>query len=607
MLLTVGMIVKNEEKYLERCLTALRPILENVDSELIVADTGSTDRTVQIARQFTDNVFFFEWVNDFAAARNATLEKARGQWFMFVDADEIFTSCNEIISFFNSGEYRKYNSASYIIRNLPKEGRGAPVDFTAPRLTRILPCTRFIHPVHECYNTYGEPVKALYDIAEHYGYTAENAEDKFKRNSILLLKRLRDEEPSAMLYQQLYDCFSSHDEEKAIEYLNTGISFCKENNHPLIFSMYHSKANHLFGEKKYSEALMVCQEYFGTDKTSLSTDVEMHGFMATCLSCLGRASEAVDEYARFFESFARYKSGGLATQDMRYTRFIISSDINISALFTEFLTACIRCGSDKGTMLADFPLYMYPVGGKRLSSVVSAEVEFLCRNGYADADRFYNNLPEDVKALFERLLRGKIAVLDSIAAINAFERLSPSNREAGEIYRRLSEGAEPAQLAQFLKNANPQGYADMLYIMVKKGADISTFVTAAGFSAEFCAECCYSNFGDFCDYASEYKAQYIKNPSAYLAASEFFGSTAKLAAADRKETTPLTQLYGQLKELSRRAEFENLCRKVKANIYSFMENKDFFSAEKILAEYEKLNPKDPDIQKFQAEIDSKRV
>ena len=51
MLLSIGMIVKNEEKYLEQCLTGLKQILDNVDSELIIADTGSTDRTVEIAKK----------------------------------------------------------------------------------------------------------------------------------------------------------------------------------------------------------------------------------------------------------------------------------------------------------------------------------------------------------------------------------------------------------------------------------------------------------------------------------------------------------------------------------------------------------------------------
>ena len=52
MVLSIGMIVKNEEKYLDRCLSALKPILENVESELIIADTGSEDNTVEIAKKY---------------------------------------------------------------------------------------------------------------------------------------------------------------------------------------------------------------------------------------------------------------------------------------------------------------------------------------------------------------------------------------------------------------------------------------------------------------------------------------------------------------------------------------------------------------------------
>ena len=102
MILSIGMIVKNEEKYLEQCLSEMRPILEKVDSELIIADTGSTDSTVEIAKRFTDNVYHFEWINDFSAARNSTLEKAKGEWYMFIDADEILKNCDDIIKFFNS-------------------------------------------------------------------------------------------------------------------------------------------------------------------------------------------------------------------------------------------------------------------------------------------------------------------------------------------------------------------------------------------------------------------------------------------------------------------------------------------------------------------------
>ena len=142
MLLSIGMIVKNEEKYLEQCLTALQPILNSLDSELIIADTGSTDNTVEIAKKFTDNVFYFEWINDFAAARNSTLERAKGEWYMFIDADEIFRSCDNIIKFFKSGEYQKYTFATYIQRNYSELGDYSNYNDRLCGITRLFKCGR---------------------------------------------------------------------------------------------------------------------------------------------------------------------------------------------------------------------------------------------------------------------------------------------------------------------------------------------------------------------------------------------------------------------------------------------------------------------------------
>ena len=81
MKLSIAMMVKNEEKYLQECLEALQPLREAVDSELIIVDTGSEDRTVEIARQFTDKVYFHRWNNDFAAMRNKTIEYAT-EWLL---------------------------------------------------------------------------------------------------------------------------------------------------------------------------------------------------------------------------------------------------------------------------------------------------------------------------------------------------------------------------------------------------------------------------------------------------------------------------------------------------------------------------------------------
>jgi glycosyltransferase involved in cell wall biosynthesis len=84
------MIVKNEEKNIERALAWAKDIA----FEQIVVDTGSTDRTVEIAESLGAKIFHFEWIKDFAAAKNFAIEKARGNWIAFLDADEYFTEAD---------------------------------------------------------------------------------------------------------------------------------------------------------------------------------------------------------------------------------------------------------------------------------------------------------------------------------------------------------------------------------------------------------------------------------------------------------------------------------------------------------------------------------
>jgi tetratricopeptide (TPR) repeat protein len=83
-MLSVCMIVRDEEKMLSRCLKSV----QSVADELIVVDTGSEDDTVLVAKDFGARVFHFEWCDDFAAARNESLKYATGDWILQIDADE---------------------------------------------------------------------------------------------------------------------------------------------------------------------------------------------------------------------------------------------------------------------------------------------------------------------------------------------------------------------------------------------------------------------------------------------------------------------------------------------------------------------------------------
>lgn len=90
--ISLCMIVKNEEKTLEKCLESVKGIVD----EVIIIDTGSTDLTKKIARKFTDKIFDFSWVNDFSAARNYAFEKASQEYILWLDADDIFLTDDRV-------------------------------------------------------------------------------------------------------------------------------------------------------------------------------------------------------------------------------------------------------------------------------------------------------------------------------------------------------------------------------------------------------------------------------------------------------------------------------------------------------------------------------
>lgn len=83
--ISLCMIVKNEEAVLERCLSSLVGLMD----EIIIVDTGSVDKTKEIARKYTDYIYDFKWENDFSAARNFSFSKASMEYIYVADADEV--------------------------------------------------------------------------------------------------------------------------------------------------------------------------------------------------------------------------------------------------------------------------------------------------------------------------------------------------------------------------------------------------------------------------------------------------------------------------------------------------------------------------------------
>ncbi|MBD2387297.1 glycosyltransferase [Cylindrospermum sp. FACHB-282] len=140
MSLSLCMIVKNEEAALPKCLSSVR----NVVDEIVVLDTGSSDRTSEVAKGYGAKVYDFQWCNDFSAARNEALKYVTGDWILVLDADEMLKP--EIVPALQEA----ISSEEYLLINLVRQEVGAeqsPYSMVS-RLFRHHPDIRFERPYH---------------------------------------------------------------------------------------------------------------------------------------------------------------------------------------------------------------------------------------------------------------------------------------------------------------------------------------------------------------------------------------------------------------------------------------------------------------------------
>jgi tetratricopeptide (TPR) repeat protein len=221
--LSLCMIVKDEEEMLPGCLAAVQ---DGVD-EIVVVDTGSSDRTVEIAESFGAKVVHFPWNGSFADARNASIEAASGDWILYLDADEHLEP-GEAVEF-RRLVGRTWREAFYLVETNYTGGEesGSAVTHLALRLFRNRPQYRFEGRIHEQkahrMPTYlPERFETTTIRMVHYGYLKSRiqAKDKSKRNLELLLEELRESRTAFTLFNVGSEHLGLDDVETARAYLD---------------------------------------------------------------------------------------------------------------------------------------------------------------------------------------------------------------------------------------------------------------------------------------------------------------------------------------------------------------------------------------------------
>lgn len=270
--ISVCLIVKNEEEMLKQCLENVK----DFSDEVIIVDTGSTDKTKEVAAQYGDKVkvFDFPWIDDFSAARNEWFKYATKEWILFLDADEIIApeSKDALRKIIRDNQKQLVYNVS--IKNITD---GDVVMSRSFRLFPNNPGCKFINPVHEVLTM---PKECQASMAAgvtiiHYGYLGKHKVRKGtnERNLRILLKA-EESDPKKYYYNyyiaQQYYLLRKLD--IALEYYNKALKLLTENPctetgifTPLIYvglAKTHSELNHLDEMLKLSKVDTTTPDFY---------------------------------------------------------------------------------------------------------------------------------------------------------------------------------------------------------------------------------------------------------------------------------------------------------------------------------------------------------
>lgn len=220
------MIVKNEEDCIKRCLQSIKDAVD----EIIIVDTGCTDRTIEICQSFGASIYPFQWNGSFADARNYGIDQASHKWILWLDADEEVDSA-DIYKLRDAEKFEGFDVLSIHLINYYGEviDRSRTTDIAHTRLFRRSTGIRFINKIHECLDISGLGGKKFGFLnlkVHHYGYMEPVIAKKGKvdRNMKMLEKQIEENNNAYWAYYYMAsEKYRTNDWNEAYELINLSI------------------------------------------------------------------------------------------------------------------------------------------------------------------------------------------------------------------------------------------------------------------------------------------------------------------------------------------------------------------------------------------------
>lgn len=324
--ISLCMIVRNEERVLEDCLKSAKPYFD----EIVIVDTGSTDKTKEIAAKYADKVLDFPWCDDFSAARNVSLEAARGDWIFWMDADDTlppetgqairsatWQAKKDIVAFVVPVQFLELGSPN-----------GTRVDHV--KLIRNFPGIKFEHRIHEqvlpSIRRHGGSLARLDAVVLHSGYdTSESGQAK---------KKIRDHRILTLEYRER--------KEHPFVLFNIGMTRQNEGRHAAAIMwlekcLSRSHPDDTIVRKAYA-LLAISHRELGNPEKALEIvekgleiipgDPELHFHCGMLLTQLGRFEQAIEQYKKAHGVDIR---GHFSSVDMGIVGF--KSSLNVANVY----------------------------------------------------------------------------------------------------------------------------------------------------------------------------------------------------------------------------------------------------------------------------------
>ena len=245
------MIVKNEEKVLDRCLKSIKDLFD----EIVIVDTGSNDNTIKIAQKYTNKIFYFCWCDNFSKARNYAIKNATSEYIFWLDADDIMPY--ETYRYIKSIK-DKLTSDVYMLKyNIAFKDNKPTFSFYRERIIKNCDKCYFSGCVHECITPFGKVEKLNCSI------------DHKKENFKISNRNLK-------IYQ------------KTIK------------QRPLNARELYYYARELFDHKKYKMSITYLKKFINTNQGWIENIIDAYYLMSKCYLFLGNLSKQFECLTKTF-------------------------------------------------------------------------------------------------------------------------------------------------------------------------------------------------------------------------------------------------------------------------------------------------------------------